>query len=131
MARHYIARVATCSNKCVPHVVPIYFANDAHAIFFATERETVKFRNISELGSASIVVDEFYAEWASGGRRTRTKESAVVVTGRAQLFESGTEYMRMYRSLFRKYPDYREENWQPGESPIVRVYADRLVSWGI
>lgn len=110
---------------------PIYFANDRKSIFFATEKGSAKFRDITHNGLASIVVDEFNVDWLEGKKGSETHESAVVVFGRATIFERGQVYRRMYSKLLAKYPDYRKSPWNEGETPIIKVEAEKIISWGI
>ena len=129
----YVARIATCSSSAVPHVSPIYFANDTAAIFFVTEYGTRKFKDISENKRVSLVVDEFDADWLhgiSGG--TETREKAVVIQGIAEIQTEGNVYVQMYQKLLEKYPDYKsDKNWKPGELPIIRVRINNVVTWGL
>ena len=131
LSKNYIARVASCGKDMHPHVSPVYFANNADSIFFATEKDTKKFKDISENASAGVVVDDFDADWLHNKKSANTVEHAVVVSGRAMIFNRGSEYHEMYSKLFEKYPDYREENWKEGASPIIRVRAERITSWGL
>ncbi len=131
LQKNYIARVASCGINGLPHVSPVYFADDKDSIFFATEKGTQKFKDISKNPKASIVVDDFDADWLHGRKGTETIEHAVVVSGSATILESGQEYHAMYSKLFEKYPDYREENWDEGATPIIKVSADKIISWGL
>ncbi|MGI0079019.1 MAG: pyridoxamine 5'-phosphate oxidase family protein [Nitrososphaerales archaeon] len=131
LSKNYVARVATCGRSARPHVSPVYFANDDVSIFFATEKDTQKFRDFSENARGSIVVDDFDADWLHNRKGTATTEHAVIVSGHASIFESGSEYSSMRSKLFEKYPDYKEENWEKSASPIIKVAAARIVSWGI
>ncbi|MHB8701691.1 MAG: pyridoxamine 5'-phosphate oxidase family protein [Nitrososphaerales archaeon] len=134
LRRNYVARIATSSGKSEPHISPIYFANDNDSVFFATETSTMKFKNLVENPVAALVVDEFDARWLHEKKSdTSTTEKALVVRGKAEIFVDGEDarYTAMYRKLFEKYPDYRNQNWRKGESPIIKVRANRISSWGI
>jgi nitroimidazol reductase NimA-like FMN-containing flavoprotein (pyridoxamine 5'-phosphate oxidase superfamily) len=129
---NYISRIATCSAKSVPHISPIYFANDDVSVYFTTATTTQKFKNISENDRVSLVVDEYDADWLHGVEGTKTKEKAVVISGKAESHKEGELYMTMYWDLLRKYPDYRaEQHWDPGDLPIIRVSIRKVVSWGL
>jgi len=131
LSKNYIARIATCNRRMQPHISPIYFANYSDSIFFATERGTRKFRDIVENGSASLVVDDFDADWLHGRKGSKTRERAVIVYGPTSIFEGGPKYHSMYLKLFSKYPDYREEDWKERESPIIKIWAEKIISWGL
>lgn len=130
----YIARIATSTRTGEPYISPIYFANDGDSIFFATETSTIKFKLISLNPKVAIVIDSFDASWIhSKHKKVSTKECAIVIRGKAKIFADGKskEYAMMYHKLFRKYPDYREQAWKKGESPIVKVIPEKVTSWGI
>lgn len=139
----YVARIATRSPDGALNVSPIYFANDAHSIFFATEYTSRKFKNLSLVPEAALSIDYFDASWLHTGKYNAGKikrnddlwtvERALIVRGRARIFKDGqsTGYRRMYRLLFDKYPDYRKQKWKRGESPIIRISARSISSWGI
>lgn len=131
----YVARIATSTKKGEPYVSPIYFANDNNSIFFATESSTIKFKLISINPQVAIVVDSFDASWlhTKTPKDISTKERAIVIRGKAKIFADGKsrEYAAMYHRLFKKYPDYREQAWKKGESPIVKVTPQKVTSWGL
>jgi nitroimidazol reductase NimA-like FMN-containing flavoprotein (pyridoxamine 5'-phosphate oxidase superfamily) len=130
----FIARIATSNSQGEPYISPIYFANDKNAIFFATETSTMKYKLISVNPRVAIVIDTFDASWLhSDNKKISTKERAVVIRGNAKIFTDGEskEYSVMYQRLFDKYPDYREQGWKKGESPIVKVIPKKVISWGI
>lgn len=131
----YVARIATSTKKGEPYVSPIYFANDDNSIFFATESSTIKFKLISINPQVAIVIDSFDASWLHTKMRKDifTKERAIVIRGNAKIFTDGKsrEYASMYHRLFKKYPDYREQAWKKGESPIVKVTPQKVTSWGL
>jgi len=129
----YIARIATCSKDLIPHVTPIYFANDRLSLFFATEKRTKKFSDIVENSHVSLVVDVFDADWLHDSKTgTRTNEKAIVISGIASIRSKGPLYYKMYKTLFQKYPDYRTtEKWQVGDLPIIRISVRNVISWGL
>jgi uncharacterized protein len=131
LSRSYIARVATAGKALHPHVSPVYFANSSDSIFFATEKDTRKFKDLMENAFASVVVDDYDADWMHGRSGIETVTHAVVVSGKAKIFFRGNTYHKMYQRLFEKYPDYRAEAWKEGASPIVRLSAHRALSWGL
>ncbi len=132
LSMNYIARIATCSSEAIPHVSPIYFACNGASVFFATEKTTLKFKDILNNNSVSLVVDEFDADWFHGKRTDHTSEKAVIVNGRASIFFEGRTYLNMYRLLRNKYPDYKaEKSWMPGELPIIRISIEKVITWGL
>jgi nitroimidazol reductase NimA-like FMN-containing flavoprotein (pyridoxamine 5'-phosphate oxidase superfamily) len=131
LRKSYIARVASCGKDNFPHVSPVYFANDANSIFFATEKETRKFKDISENAVMFAVVDYFDADWIHEKEGTESVTRAIVISGKSRIILKGKLYHKLYSQLFEKYPDYRKENWEEGSSPIIRINARKITSWGV
>lgn len=125
LAGNYVARIAT-SSKDEPHVSPIYFAFDRDAIFFVTERTTSKFKDIETNPKASIVVDQFDADWLHGKKGPGTTERAIAILGRATIIKDKTLHKLMCQVFMERYPDFEEEKYPTEATPILKVRADRI-----
>jgi nitroimidazol reductase NimA-like FMN-containing flavoprotein (pyridoxamine 5'-phosphate oxidase superfamily) len=121
----YIARIATTSND-EPHISPIYFTFDRESIFFATESSTSKFRDIVKNPKASVVVDEFDADWLHGTQGPNTTERALVVLGRAIAVNDNGVHKSLRLAFMEKYPDFRATNYPIEATAIIRVFADKI-----
>ena len=89
--------------------------------YFATDYETVKFKNLKENRKIAIAVDVYDSP----------NNKAVVVQGVAEFIERGEEFKRIY-AIFRERFDWvRQEPWIEGESPFIVVKPDHKVSWGL
>ena len=115
-----VCRFATASKSGVPQVTPVIYALDGDAFVIAVDYGTKKLANLRENPVASLVVDEY-----TGRHR------AVVVQGRCEVLERGKEYKRLLQILFDRFEYYRSNPWKEGESPILRVTPDKVVSWGL
>jgi nitroimidazol reductase NimA-like FMN-containing flavoprotein (pyridoxamine 5'-phosphate oxidase superfamily) len=114
-----LCRLATASKKAKPQVTPVMYAMDGNDFVVAVDYGTKKLKNIMENPEVSLVVDKV--------RPTR----AVMIEGTCVVLERGSEYRRLLRVLFDKFEFYRNDPWDEGESPILKVTPTKAVSWGI
>ena len=119
LRKHDVCRLATASREGLPHVTPVIYALDGESFVVAIDYGTKKLTNLKENPFASLVVDEY-------GEKNR----AIMVQGRCEVFEKGSEYIRLLRILFDRFEYYRTNPWGEGEAPIIRVSSDKVVSWG-
>jgi nitroimidazol reductase NimA-like FMN-containing flavoprotein (pyridoxamine 5'-phosphate oxidase superfamily) len=113
-------RVATCHEN-IPHVVPVSYIFEDGVFYFATDLETRKLENIKKNGRVALTVDVYSAK----GNR------AVVVQGKAELIERGSEFARLYKIFEKKFAWVRADPWNEGEAPFVRVVPTNKTSWGM
>jgi pyridoxamine 5'-phosphate oxidase family protein len=110
LAGQRLGRVATSGREGQPHVVPVGFrhnremdTNDIGGRFMGT---TKKVRDVRATGRAAIVVDDV----ASSGPDQRFTPRGIEVRGRAIVIEAED-----------KHPD----------ATVVRIFPNRITSWGI
>lgn len=121
-----VARLGTADADGRPLVVPICYAYDGRAIYSAVDakpkrtRQLRRLRNIVENPRVALVVDEYDEEWS----RLRW----VIVEGRADLLETGSDHDRALDLLQTKYPQYRALEL-PREAPVIRVVPQRFLTW--
>jgi len=123
VASRRVGYLATVYPDGRPHVVPISPVLDLDRLVFASERDTTKVRNLEGNPSVAIGFDEYDEDWS------RLKQ--VIVHGEAYVIDSGFEFDRDRALLYGKYPQYETE--APviqGQSVIVEVRAERVVTWG-
>ncbi len=128
LSRMRVARMATADTGGQPHVVPIVFATDGHALYTPLDekpkrvapRELKRARNLLDNPQLAIVVDRFDEDW--------TRLAWVMVTGRGEIVESGEAHGTGVRLLEKKYPQYGA---MPLEGrPLIVVTPVRVTSWG-
>lgn len=121
MKSHSLSRLATSSGtNCMPHVVPVVHALDRdNSVIIALDYGTKKLKNLRENPKAALLIDDGKAQ------------KCVMVQGKCELFERGAEYLRLLKILFERFDFYRENPWEEGESPILKIKLDRIVSWGL
>lgn len=113
-------RVATCHND-VPHVVPVSYLLDGGSIYFATDYGTKKLNNLLLNPNIAVVVDEY----ASIGN------AAVSIQGKAVIIHRGALFRRLYKKFYKRFSWVRENPWEEGEAPFVKVVMLRKISWGL
>ncbi len=104
----------------MPHVVPIVYAMDAEkSVVIAVDYGTKKLKNLRKNPKAALLVDNARAN------------KCVMIQGRCTIYERGAEYLKLLKILFDRFDFYRENPWGEGESPILKIKPDNVVSWGI
>lgn len=117
-----VIRLATTGPEG-PWVVPVCHVLDGGVIYFGSDGQGRKVRNIRRTRRAALVADRYSERWG--------RLQGVSVVGRAEVFASGPVFARAVRLLYRKYPQYRREAaLEPGESVVVRVTPTHVMSWG-
>lgn len=128
LRRARVARLATADRSGRPHVVPVCFVFDGHALYSAIDekpkrvspRALRRVRNIAANPQAALVVDEYDEDW----RRLRY----VLVRGAADvLAPGGREHPAAIAALRRKYPQYRRMDLE--SRPVLRLRPDSIVLW--
>ncbi len=119
-----VSRVATTGRDGVPHVVPVCHVLEDGKIYFATDKDSKKVRNLRENPHVAVAVDLYSEDWP--------RLVGAVVTGRATLIDRGPRFRKIRSLLYRKYPQYpRESALEEGEVVMVEITPVRLVSWGL
>jgi PPOX class probable F420-dependent enzyme len=118
LGRHGVCRLATASRDLMPHVIPVMYAMDGKNVVIAIDYKTRKLKNMRENPKVSLVVDEY------------DPNRAVFIQGTCKILERGREYRRLLDILFEKFEAYRNDPWGEGESPIIVVTPQKVVSWG-
>lgn len=120
LTQNEACRVATCHDN-IPHVTPVSYVFEDGVFYFATDLETRKLENIKANGRVALVVDIY----SSKGNR------AVCVQGKAELIERGNEFARLYKVFEGRFAWVRDEPWEEGEAPFVKVIPTYKISWGM
>lgn len=120
LGRNEACRLATCHDR-VPHVVPVSYVFENDTFYIATDYETRKYENIKENDRVALAVDVY----SSVGNR------AVCVQGRAEIIEKGKEFARLYKAFHRRFEWVRQDPWEEGEAPFLKVTPTGKASWGL
>ena len=119
--------LATADAKGVPHVVPICFAFDGRRIYSPLDqkpkrtylRRLKRVRNILDNPSVALVVDHYEEDWR--------KLWYILVSGGAEILESGPEQSAAIALLREKYAQYRGMDIE--ENPVIGITPDSVVYW--
>lgn len=129
LTRMRVARMATADAAGQPHVIPIVFAVDDHALYTPLDekpktvapRQLKRVRNLLANPQIAIVVDHWDEDW--------TRLAWVMVSGRGQVVEEGEAHAAGVRLLQEKYPQYGA---MPLDGrPLIVVTPLRVTSWGV
>lgn len=120
LGRNEACRLATCHDS-VPHVAPVSYVFDEGEFYIATDYETRKYENIKENSRVALAVDVY----SSVGNK------AVCVQGRAEIIERGGEFARLYKIFHGRFEWVRQDPWEEGEAPFLKVTPTGKVSWGL
>lgn len=119
-----VARLATVGADGTPHNVPVCVVVLTGKIYFASDRDARKVRNIRRNPRVSVVFDQYTENW--------TRLAGAMITGTAAVTTQGAVFRRARQALYRKYRQYaRVAPIAEGESVIICVTPTASFSWGL
>jgi PPOX class probable F420-dependent enzyme len=77
-------------------------------------------RNIQANPRVALLIDHYEENW--------TRLRFLMVQGRAELLDGGTEWRTARTLLEAKYPQYRALPLPP-EAPVIKIVPDHVVRW--
>jgi len=116
-----ICRVATSYND-IPHVVPVCYIFWKNCIFFATDYQTKKYKNILKNNRISIIIDVY--DKTNGNK-------ALVIQGLGSIIEKGEEFKNIYDIFEKKFTWVKKDPWKEHEAPFVKVHIKKKIEWGL
>ena len=119
-----VCRVATASTAGVPHVVPVCHVLDDGKLYFASEKDARKIRNLRANPHLTVTIDLYSDDWAN--------LKGVMIQGTAAIIGRSPRFRKIRRLLYAKYPQYPDMS-AIGErdSVIVEMTPRRAFSWGM
>jgi nitroimidazol reductase NimA-like FMN-containing flavoprotein (pyridoxamine 5'-phosphate oxidase superfamily) len=105
LKRHEVCRLATASRNAVSHVTPVIYAMDGNAFGRSSRLWNEKMSHLMQNNNVSLVVDDY------------NPNRAVVVQGKVEVYERDGEYVRLPKTLSKRFELYRENPWRDGECP--------------
>ena len=119
--------LATADAKGRPQVVPVCFVFDGQAIYSVLDakpkttplRQLRRVKNILANPQVSLVVDHYEEDW--------DKLQYILVSGDAELLESGEEWALAIAMLREKYPQYQAMDLD--QSPVIKIIPVRYSPW--
>jgi nitroimidazol reductase NimA-like FMN-containing flavoprotein (pyridoxamine 5'-phosphate oxidase superfamily) len=116
-----VCRVSTSHND-VPHVVPVTYIYQKNFLFFATDYETQKYKNLEGNNRIAAAIDVY---------NSSIENKAVIVEGTASIIEKGGEFRDLYQRFYRKFEWVRKDPWKEGEAPFIKIRTINKISWGL
>lgn len=128
LGAHRVARLATVAARARPHLVPVCFAVDGHAIYSALDEKPKRVpptrlqrvRNLLANPAVALLVDDYAEDW--------TTLAYLSVDGQADLVETGDAvHARAIGLLRAKYPQYAR--MAIDRQPVIRIIPRRAHWW--
>jgi uncharacterized protein len=116
-----VCRVSTSHND-IPHVTPVAYIYEKNFLYFATDYETRKYKNIRVNNSIAATVDIY---------NSSIENKAVIIQGSADIVEKGAVFRSLYRKFYKKFEWVRKDPWREGQAPFIKIKAFTKVSWGL
>ena len=116
-----VCRVSTSHNE-VPHVTPVAYIYEKNFLFFATDYETRKCKNLKVNNRIAASIDIYSSS---------IENKAVLVQGTADIIEKGREFRNLYQKFYKKFEWVRKDPWKEGEAPFIRIKTFNKISWGL
>jgi len=118
-----VARLATVNSEGIPHNVPVCPLLDGDKIYFGTEAQAKKVRNIKANRNVAIVLDDYTETWSN--------LRGIMVQGKARVVNT-EEFQRVRQKIYSKYLQYESEAPLTEEdSVIVEITLQKKFNWGL
>ncbi|MGC2385706.1 MAG: pyridoxamine 5'-phosphate oxidase family protein [Nitrososphaeraceae archaeon] len=114
-----VCRVSTSHNE-VPHVAPVAYIYEKNFLFFATDYETRKYKNLKVNNRIAASIDIYSSS---------IENKAVLVQGTADIIEKGREFRNLYQKFYKKFEWVRKDPWKEGEAPFIKIKTFNKISW--
>jgi PPOX class probable F420-dependent enzyme len=116
--------VATVGKSGIPHLVPVCHVLHDGKIYFGSDADARKVRNLKANPRLALTVDLYSDDWSN--------LKGVMVQGTARVIERGPRFQRLRTLLYEKYPQYPEEAaLGAADSVIIEVTPKHVFSWGL
>ena len=127
---HRFGHLATADKLGAPHMVPICFAYDGHAVYSAIDHKPKRragyamkrIRNIIENPSVAFLVHHYEEDWR--------ELYYVMMRGPAAILEHGHDRRQAFALLEEKYAQYRERRLSGSGGLVIKIVPERITRWG-
>ncbi len=122
-----VGRLGTADGDGRPLVVPVCYVFDGRLIYSPIDAKPKRTRrlkrtsNISVNPNVSLLVDHYEEDW----RVLRY----VIVKGRAEVIDEGTEFCDAVEGLKGKYPQYEDLPLEREGGSVIKISPDRVTCW--
>lgn len=121
LLQNEVCRISTSHND-IPHVTPVAYIYENDFLFFATDYNTRKYKNLRVNRNVALAVDIY---------NSSVENKAVVIQGTAEIIEKGGEFKKLYKKFYKKFEWVRNDPWKEGEAPFIKIKTFQKVSWGL
>jgi uncharacterized protein len=121
LEQNEVCRVATSHND-IPHVTTVNYCYIDHFIFFATDYNTRKYKNLEQNRNIGIIIDSYSSS---------VNNKAVIIQGMVEFIERGNEFVKLYKLFDSRFNWVRNDPWKEGEAPFVKIIPRFKASWGL
>ena len=124
LATARVARLATVTSACTPHIVPVTFAVDGDLIYTAVDAKPKtttalqRLRNIRANSAVAVLADQYQDDWS--------RLWWARADGQAAVLDEPGAMLAPLRRLVERYPQYQES---PPEGPVIVVSVHRWSGW--
>jgi uncharacterized protein len=116
-----VCRLSTSHND-IPHITPVTYIYEKNFLFFATDYETRKYKNIKLNNKIAVAIDTYSSS---------VENKAIIIQGIAAIIEGGREFRDLYRKFNKKFEWVRKDPWKEGEAPFIKIRVTNKLSWGL
>jgi nitroimidazol reductase NimA-like FMN-containing flavoprotein (pyridoxamine 5'-phosphate oxidase superfamily) len=118
-----VARLATASSEGTPHNIPVCPLVDRGKVYFASETNARKMKNLRANPRATIVFDVYRDSWRG------LRGLMLVCTAR---IVDEAEFKKIRRKLYKQYPKYESAApLGPEDSVIVELTPQNKFGWAM
>lgn len=114
-------RVATVTSNGAPHITPVSYIFEQGKLYFATDYNTQKYKNLKQNPEIAITVDIY----------SSVNNIAVIIHGKVNFVEYGEKFQKLYELFHKKFEWVRMNPWKEGEAPFIEVEPYKKISWGL
>ena len=116
-----VCRIATAKDN-IPHVVPVSYIYKNNNIFFATDYKTKKYQNLIKNKRISLIIDLY---------DKKNENKGIHIDGIASIIERGEEFKDLFKIFHNKFEWVKQDPWNEGEAPFIKIQIIKKVSWGL
>src|SRR5581483_860927 len=101
LTQNEVCRVATSHND-IPHVTTVNYCYIDKFIYFATDYDTRKYRNLEQNRNIGIIIDNYSSS---------VNNQAVIIQGMVEFIERGNEFIKLYKIFDDRFDWVRNDPW--------------------
>jgi len=119
LASHKILTLATIREDGYPQANTVSYANDGLTMYFLTDGNASKVKNLQKCNKVSLTIDREYEDW--------TKIKGVSMGGTAEILTNPDEIQKAMGFLVQKFPAFQQMP-EPEVPPAVIKITPKVIS---